>query len=135
VHGLGLKAAQGLILTTSFYWDMDEKTREWSKRFFAKRNAMPTMWQAGVYSAVMNYLRAIDKTGTDEPLKVGSDALLADRGLSAQWAVRTDGLMVHDLVLAGEEAGVALSLTIIGARAHSGDQAFPAGSRLRLAKN
>src|SRR6202163_1503291 len=70
VHGLGLKAAQGLILTTSFYWDMDDKTREWSKRFFTKRNAMPTMWQAGVYSAVVNYLRAIEKGGTDEPLKV-----------------------------------------------------------------
>ena len=49
VHALGLQAAQGLVLTTSFYWDMDEQTREWSKRFFAKTNRMPTMWQAGVY--------------------------------------------------------------------------------------
>src|SRR5438046_10648453 len=53
IHSLGLPAAQGLLLTTSFYWDMDEKTREWSKRYFAKMNRMPTMWQAGVYSSVM----------------------------------------------------------------------------------
>src|ERR1700737_27052 len=48
IHSLGLPAAQGLLLTTSFYWDMDDKTREWSKRYFAKMNRMPTMWQAGV---------------------------------------------------------------------------------------
>ena len=59
VHALGLKAAQGLLLTTSFYWDTDDKTREWSNRFFAKLNRMPTMWQAGVYSSVMHYLKAI----------------------------------------------------------------------------
>src|SRR3979411_1333485 len=47
VHALGLKAAQGLLLTTSFYWDMDDKTREWSKRYFAKMNRMPSMWAAG----------------------------------------------------------------------------------------
>jgi branched-chain amino acid transport system substrate-binding protein len=50
VDALGLKAAQGLVLTTSFYWDMDDKTREWSRRFFEKVHRMPTMWQAGVYS-------------------------------------------------------------------------------------
>src|ERR1700761_6010517 len=50
IHALGLQTAQGLLLTTSFYWDMDDKTREWSKRYFAKMNRMPTMWQAGVYS-------------------------------------------------------------------------------------
>jgi branched-chain amino acid transport system substrate-binding protein len=71
VHALGLAAAQGLLLTTSFYWDMDDKTREWSKRYFARMNQMPTMWQAGVYSSVMAYLNAVKRTGTDEP---------ADRG-------------------------------------------------------
>ncbi|WP_022722996.1 ABC transporter substrate-binding protein, partial [Rhodopseudomonas sp. B29] len=70
VHSLGLPAAQGLLLTTSFYWDADDKTREWSKRYFAKMNQMPTMWQAGVYSAVMHYLHGIKDAGTDEPLKV-----------------------------------------------------------------
>jgi len=59
VNALGLKAAQGLLLTMSFYWDSDDKTRESSKRFFAKINRMPTMWQAGVYSSVMHYLKVI----------------------------------------------------------------------------
>lgn len=72
IHSLGLPAAQGLQLTTSFYWDMDDKTREWSKRYFAKMNRMPTMWQAGVYSSVMNYLNAVKASGTDEPLKVAA---------------------------------------------------------------
>ena len=72
VNALGLKAAQGLLLTTSFYWDMDDKTREWSKRYFAKINKMPTMWQAGVYSSVMHYLNAIKAAGTDDPLKVAA---------------------------------------------------------------
>src|SRR4029453_2362469 len=72
IHSLGLQAAQGLLLTTSFYWDMDDKTREWSKRYFAKMNRMPTMWQAGVYSSVMHYLNAIKETGTDDPLKVAA---------------------------------------------------------------
>src|SRR5579864_1308606 len=62
VNALGLQAAQGLVLTTSFYWDMDDKTRAWSKRFFAKMNRMPTMWQAGVYSSVLNYLGAVKAT-------------------------------------------------------------------------
>ena len=59
VHALGLKAAQGLLLTTSFYWDMDDKTRVWSKRYFEKMNRMPTMWQAGVYSSTMHYRNAV----------------------------------------------------------------------------
>jgi branched-chain amino acid transport system substrate-binding protein len=101
IHGLGLQAAQGLILTTSFYWDMDEKTREWSKRFFAKQNRMPTMWQAGVYSSVMNYLKAIEKIGTDEPLKVAEQmrAMPVEDFFSRNGRLRSDGLMVHDLVL------------------------------------
>ena len=101
IHGLGLQAAQGLILTTSFYWDMDEKTREWSKRFFAKQNRMPTMWQAGVYSSVMNYLKAIEKIGTDEPLKIAEQmrASPIEDFFSRNGRLRSDGLMVHDLVL------------------------------------
>jgi branched-chain amino acid transport system substrate-binding protein len=101
VHALGLKAAQGLVLTTSFYWDMDDKTREWSKRFFAKMNRMPTMWQAGVYSSVMNYLNAVKAAGTDEPLKVAAkmrETPIEDF-FSRNGKLREDNLMVHDLVL------------------------------------
>ena len=57
VHALGLPAAQGLLLTTGFYWDMDDPARAWSKRFFEQRHAMPTTWQAGVYSSVTHYLK------------------------------------------------------------------------------
>jgi branched-chain amino acid transport system substrate-binding protein len=101
VHALGLRAAQGLLLTTSFYWDMDEKTRTWSKRFYAKLNKMPTMWQAGVYSSVTHYLNAIKATGTDEPLKVAAKMreLPIEDFFARHGKLREDGLMVHDLYL------------------------------------
>jgi branched-chain amino acid transport system substrate-binding protein len=101
IHALGLPAAQGLLLTTSFYWDMDDKTRDWSKRYFTKVGQMPTMWQAGVYSAVMNYLRAIEAVGTDEPLAV--TAKMREKPIEDFFArngrLRDDNLMVHDLML------------------------------------
>ncbi|MFZ5737321.1 MAG: ABC transporter substrate-binding protein [Pseudomonadota bacterium] len=101
VHSLGLPTAQGLLLTTSFYWDMDDKTREWSKRYFAKMNRMPTMWQAGVYSATLHYLQAIKDAGTDDPLKVA--AKMREKPVDDFFArggkLREDGLMVHDLML------------------------------------
>jgi len=101
VHALGLKAAQGLLLTTSFYWDMDDKTREWSKRYFAKMNKMPSMWQAGVYSSVMHYLNAVKAAGTDEPLKVAAQMrkVPVEDFFSRNGHLREDNLMVHDLVL------------------------------------
>src|SRR5690348_16891996 len=102
IHGLGLKAAQGLVLTTSFYWDMDEQTRAWSKRFYDKLHKMPTMWQAGVYSSVMNYLNAVKAAGTDEPLKVAAQmrAHPINDFFARNGRLREDNLMVHDLVLA-----------------------------------
>ena len=101
IDGLGLQAAQGLLLTTSFYWDMDEKTREWSKRYFARMKKMPTMWQAGVYSSVMNYLNAVKESGTDDPLTVA--ARMREKPIEDFFArngrLRDDNLMVHDLML------------------------------------
>jgi branched-chain amino acid transport system substrate-binding protein len=101
IHALGLPAAQGLLLTTSFYWDMDDKTRDWSKRYYGKVGQMPTMWQAGVYSAVMNYLKAIEASGTDEPLAV--TAKMREKPIEDFFArngrLREDNLMVHDLML------------------------------------
>ncbi len=101
VHALGLQAAQGLVLTTSFYWDMDDKTREWSKRFLAKINHMPTMWQAGVYSSVIHYLNAVKAAGTDEPLAVAAKMRAApvEDFFAHNGHLREDGLMVHDLIL------------------------------------
>jgi branched-chain amino acid transport system substrate-binding protein len=65
VHSLGLKTAQGLTFTESFYWDMNEQTRAWSKRFAerANKNAMPSMTQAGLYAGVLHYLKALDALG------------------------------------------------------------------------
>lgn len=101
IHALGLSAAQGLLLTTSFYWDLDDKTRQWSKRYFAKMGRMPTMWQAGVYSSVMHYLQAIKDTGSDDPLKVV--AKMRETPIEDFFArngrLREDNLMVHDLSL------------------------------------
>jgi len=101
VNALGLKAAQGLLLTTSFYWDMDDRTRAWSKRFFAKINRMPTMWQAGVYSSIIHYLEAVQATGTDDPLKVAAKMRETpiDDFFARHGRLREDNLMVHDLVL------------------------------------
>jgi branched-chain amino acid transport system substrate-binding protein len=101
VDALGLKAAQGLLLTTSFYWDMDDKTREWSNRFFAKIKRMPTMWQAGIYSSVMHYLKAIQSAGTDEPVKIAAKMreMPVEDFFSRNGHLREDGLMVHDLML------------------------------------
>jgi branched-chain amino acid transport system substrate-binding protein len=101
VHALGLKAAQGLYLTTSFYWDMDEQTRAWSKRYYDKMHKMPTMWQAGVYSSVMHYLAAVKATGTDAPLKVAAEMRShpIEDFFARNGKLREDGLMVHDLLL------------------------------------
>lgn len=101
IDSLGLQTAQGLLLTTAFYWDMDDKTRAWSKRFFEKTKRMPTMWQAGVYSSTMVYLNAIKEAGTDEPLNVA--AKMREKPIEDFFArngrLREDGLMVHDLML------------------------------------
>lgn len=101
IDSMGLPTAQGLLLTTAFYWDMDDKTRAWSKRFYDKMKRMPTMWQAGVYSSVMVYLNAVKDAGTDEPLKVA--AKMREKPIEDFFArngkLREDGLMVHDLML------------------------------------
>src|SRR5690242_276855 len=101
IHALGLKAAQGLALTTSFYWDIDDQTRAWSKRYYEKMRKMPTMWQAGVYSSVTAYLNATKATGTDDPLKVTAEMRShpINDFFSRNGKLREDNLMVHDLVL------------------------------------
>ena len=101
VHSLGLAAAKGLKFVTAFYWDRNDETRAWSKRFFAKRNAMPTMTQAGVYSAVRHYLRAVEAAQTDEGKAVMAKMkeLPVDDIFSRNGRVRDDGLMLHDMYL------------------------------------
>lgn len=101
IKSLGLDIAQGLQFTSAFYWDRTEESREWSKRFFERHNAMPTMSQAGVYSAVTQYLKAIEAVGTDDAdavrAKLGEmtiDDMFTDNG-----KIRADGLMIHDMFL------------------------------------
>jgi len=102
VHSLGLETAQGLYLTTAFYWDRDDASRAWSKRFFARTKKMPTMVQAGVYSEVMHYLQAVKKAGSDD-----ADAVMAamrEAPVNDFFAhggrIGPDGLMRHDMYLA-----------------------------------
>ena len=102
VHSLGLKSAQGMMLTTPFYWDRDDASRAWSQRFFAKTGRMPTFIQAGVYSSTMHYLKAVQASGTD-----ASDAVLAQMRktpvndfFATNGVIRADGLMVHDMYIA-----------------------------------
>lgn len=102
IHSLGLATTQGLVLTTGFYWDRDDETRAWSKRFAERNNGkMPTMVQAGVYSVVMHYLQAIKAAGTDEAKAVV--AKMREMPVNDFFAhnghVRADGRMVHDMYL------------------------------------
>ena len=105
IHSLGLQMSQGLYATTSFYWDMDEATRKWSRRFQShpdnKKKAMPSMAQAGVYSAVMHYLQAIQAAGTDD-----ADAVVAKMKATPvndffahDGHIGPDGLHRHDMYL------------------------------------
>ena len=100
VHALGLKTAQGLTLTEAFYWDRDDKTRAWSRRFFEKAKKMPSMVHAGVYSAVTNYLKAVAKLGTDDTAAVMKHlkSTPIDDGLF-KGDIRADGKFAHDMLL------------------------------------
>ncbi|HRP24523.1 MAG TPA: ABC transporter substrate-binding protein [Thauera sp.] len=102
VHSLGLNNTQGMYLTTGFYWDFDDDTRAWSKRFFDKQKRMPTMVQAGQYSSVLHYLRAVKAAGTDEAGKVMAQmkATPINDFFAKNGRIREDGRMVHDMYLA-----------------------------------
>jgi len=99
IHSLGLKTAQGLYLTTGWYWDLNDETRAFAKRFFAKMNRQPTMDHAGAYSATLTYLKAVKAAGTTDADKVMAQLkkdkindLFAKSGY-----IRADGAMIHDM--------------------------------------
>src|SRR5689334_3225339 len=100
-HALGAKATQGLIVTDAFYWDMNDETRAFSKRFMDKVGHMPTMIQAGLYSATMHYLKAIEAVGSDEAPKVMEKmrATPINDFFAKGGKIRADGRMVHDMYL------------------------------------
>jgi branched-chain amino acid transport system substrate-binding protein len=101
VHSLGLKATQGLQLTESFYWDMDDQTRAWSKRYYERMHKMPSMDQAGVYSSVMHYVKAVKAAGDKNP-----DAVMAKMRelpindfMTHNGHLRPDGKVLRDMYL------------------------------------
>ncbi|MDW9411002.1 ABC transporter substrate-binding protein [Sinorhizobium meliloti] len=101
VHGLGLDGAQGLTLTEGFYWNRDEESAKFGKRFMERTGKMPNMVHAGTYSAVLQYLKAIEKAGTDETEAVAKElhALPVDDVFAKNGTVAPNGRMIHDMYL------------------------------------
>jgi branched-chain amino acid transport system substrate-binding protein len=101
VHALGLDTAKGMVFIDNFYWDKDDETRRWSKRFFDRRGVMPTMAHAGVYSAALHYLRAVQAANSDDGEKVAAKMreLPVEDFFAKKGEVQANGRMVHDVYL------------------------------------
>ncbi|MGE6740480.1 ABC transporter substrate-binding protein [Allorhizobium pseudoryzae] len=101
VHGLGLEAAQGLTLTEGFYWNRDDESRKFGERFMKRTGKMPNMIHAGTYSAVLQYLKAVEKAGTDETEAVAKvlHELPVDDVFGRGGTVGKNGRMIHDMYL------------------------------------
>jgi branched-chain amino acid transport system substrate-binding protein len=101
VHGLGLQAAQGLVLTEGFYWDLDDQSRAFAKKFMARTGRMPNMIHAGTYSTVLQYLKAVQAAGTDETEAVAKKLheMPVDDVFGRGGKVLKTGRMVHDMYL------------------------------------
>jgi branched-chain amino acid transport system substrate-binding protein len=102
VHSLGLKLTQSMTFATGFYWDRTPETRAWSRRYFERMKKMPSMIQAGTYSAVTTYLKAVTAAGTDEGLAVAAKlkSLPINDFFATNGKIRADGRMIHDMYLA-----------------------------------
>ena len=102
VHSMGLDVTQDLMLTTGWYWDMNDETREWSQRYYDRVGRMPSMTHAGVYSSTMHYLNAVKETDSDDSQVVR--AKMIETPINDMFAkngqLREDGRMVHDMYLA-----------------------------------
>ncbi len=101
IHAMGLPATQGTFLTEAWYWDLNDETRAWAKRFYEKMKRMPSMLQAGDYSAVLHYLNAVKAAGTDDGDKVMAQmkATRINDMFAKNGYIRPDGRMVHDIYL------------------------------------
>ena len=101
VHSLGLKTTQSMYLTEGFYWNLNDDTRAWSKRFFNLQKRMPTMIQAGQYSSVMHYLKAVKAIGSDDTARVMTQMKKTPINdfFAKNGVIRADGRMVHDMYL------------------------------------
>ena len=101
IDSIGLETAQGLLLAEAFYWDLNDQTRAFSKRFMERVKRMPTSAQAGVYSSVMHYLQAVKAAGTTDPaavMKIMKATPINDM-FASNGRIREDGRMVHDMYL------------------------------------
>ena len=101
VQSLTLPVAQGLVLTESFYWDLNDETRAWTKRYRAKKDRLPSMLTAGVYSSTLHYLKAVQAAGTDEPKAVMAKMreLPVNDVMTKNGKLREDGRLVRDMYL------------------------------------
>jgi branched-chain amino acid transport system substrate-binding protein len=102
IHGLGLPTAQGLIVTNTFYWDTNDQTRAWAKRFAALNGGKyPTMVQAGVYAAILHYLKAVEALKSDDGTKVVAKMkeMPTDDPLFGKGTIRADGRKIHPAYL------------------------------------
>ncbi|GJD52036.1 hypothetical protein OPKNFCMD_4798 [Methylobacterium crusticola] len=102
VHSLGLKVAQGLVLTEAFYWDLNDATRAWSRRFAERyKGRMPTMVQAGVYSGMLHYLKAVKALGSKDTARVVAEMrrVPAEDPVFGRSEVRADGRVTHPMYL------------------------------------
>ena len=99
IHSIGLPVAQGMLLTEAFYWDANEETRKWSRRFFEKHKRMPNMAQAGTYSAITHYLKAVQASGTDETAAVMAKmkALPVNDFMTKNGQIREDGRLIREM--------------------------------------
>jgi len=106
VHSLGLKNAQGTYLTTASYWDMNDKTRAWSRKFMERTGAMPSMLQAGVYGSVLHYLKSVKAAGTDDADKVAQTMreMPINDAFTENAHIREDGRVLRDMYLAKVKA-------------------------------
>ena len=101
INTLGLQTAQGMLLTNAFYWDRNDESRAWSRRYFQHMNRMPNMVQAGIYSATTHYLAAVAAAGTDDTQAVMAKmrATPINDFFAKDGRIRADGRMVHDMYL------------------------------------
>jgi branched-chain amino acid transport system substrate-binding protein len=101
VHSLGLKTAQGLRMTSAYYWDQNDGTRAWAERFFSKMNRMPTMVQAGVYGAITHYLKAVQAAGSDDPdtVMMKMREMPINDFMTHNGKLRIDGRVMRDMYL------------------------------------
>jgi branched-chain amino acid transport system substrate-binding protein len=101
VQSLTLPVAQGLVLTESFYWDLNDETRAWTKRYRAKKDRLPSMLTAGVYSSTLHYLKAVQAAGTDDakPVMAKMRELPVNDVMTKNGKLRPDGRLVRDMYL------------------------------------